>query len=339
MSEQRWAALCERAAPPDDPFVYGVLTTGVFCRPTCPSRRPNRENVRFFDDPRSARDAGFRACKRCRPEHDEGAREAAVVETACRMLGSGAPLGEIAAAVGISESHLHRVFRAATGSTPGQWARADRARRAREALQSEPSVTDAIFAAGFESTGRFYEGADGFLGMTPSRFRAGGEGADIQWVVGACSLGRVLVAGTDRGLCAVLLGDDDAALVRELGSAFPRARVAPAAPGAVERLSVVLQSVDAVETPALPLDLRGTAFQVRVWRALTEIPPGATVSYGELAERLGEPTGARAVARACASNRLAVFVPCHRVIRADGSLAGYRWGLERKRRLLERERS
>ncbi|TAL24340.1 MAG: bifunctional DNA-binding transcriptional regulator/O6-methylguanine-DNA methyltransferase Ada, partial [Aquabacterium sp.] len=247
-------------------------------------------------------------------------------------------LDELAQVAGLSPHHLHRVFKAVTGLTPRAWAAAHRAGRMRSALDVSPSVTAAIYEAGYGSQGRFYEEADQVLGMTPGDWRAGGANTTIRFAVGQCTLGAILVAQSDRGICAISLGDDPDALVRELQDRFPRARLVGGDRG-FERL--VAQVVGLVEQPGrgldLPLDLRGTAFQQRVWQALREIPPGRTVSYAEIAERIGAPTSSRAVAQACGANTVAVAIPCHRVVRRDGSLSGYRWGVERKRELLQRE--
>lgn len=336
--EDRWRAVQQRNASLQESFVYGVVTTGIFCRASCPSRRPKRENVRFFDTPAEARGAGFRACKRCLPEGRDPRIE--LVRRACARIEVQADLpsvSDLARDLGVSESHLHRVFRGTLGLTPHQWARARRGDRVRELLREGSPVTDAAFAAGYTSTGRFYEDVDDFLGMTPSRFRAGGDGLDVVWSTGSSSLGRVLAAGTPVGLCALLLGDDDPTLLGELERRFAGARLHRAPEPAATRLGEVIEGIDADVRPDLPLDLRGTAFQIRVWRALTTIPRGTTVSYGELARRLGRPGAARAVGTACAANPVAVYVPCHRVVRADGSVAGYRWGLERRRRVIDRE--
>lgn len=336
--DARWEAVRTRDARFDGAFVYGVLTTGVYCHPSCPSRRPLRDNVRFYSDAQAAEAAGFRACKRC------GSTDALPdrIQQVCARIDAPGPrptMRELATLAGLSEGHLRRVFRAATGSTPTQWARARQAARVRDALRAESSVTDAIWAAGYESTGRFYEQADDVLGMTPSRFAAGGDGTTLVWATGTTSLGRVLVAGSARGVCAVLLGEDDPALLGSLRDAFPRATLQAAPDDVAPRLHAVLHRVDTPGPVPLPLDLQGTAFQIRVWRALTEIPAGTTVSYADLADRIGRPRAVRAVAAACAANRIAVFVPCHRVVRSDGTLAGYRWGVERKRALLARERA
>ncbi|HXU60923.1 MAG TPA: bifunctional DNA-binding transcriptional regulator/O6-methylguanine-DNA methyltransferase Ada [Polyangia bacterium] len=339
-ADPRWSRVLSRDPQADGEFLYAVRTTGVFCRPSCPSRRPRPENVTFFANPDSAQRAGFRACQRCRP--DRPADPGAEVARLCRLLD--APdeppgLADLARSSGLSPFQVHRRFRAATGLSPKAFASGRRAERFRGALRSGRSVTEAIYEAGFGSSARVYQQADRLLGMTPSAFRAGGLAATIHFATSPCSLGTVLVGVTERGVCTILLGDDPDSLARALAQQFPRATRLPAP----ETMAVVVRRVvELVETPArpvrLPLDLRGTAFQLRVWEALTRIPAGRTVSYAELAAAVGAPTAARAVARACATNRLAVAIPCHRVIRGDGDLSGYRWGLERKRALLERER-
>lgn len=339
-ADPRWSRVLSRDPEADGEFLYGVRTTGVFCRPSCPARRPRPENVTFFASADSARQAGFRACQRCRP--DRPADPAAEVARLCRLLDTAdeAPgLAALARSAGLSPFQLHRRFQAALGLSPKAFAAGRRADRFRRALRSGRSVTEAIYDAGFGSSAAVYRQADRLLGMTPSAFRAGGQAATLHVATSPCSLGTVLVAVTERGVCAILLGDDAAALERSLAQQFPRAARVPAT-GAMA--AVVGRVVALVEDPArpvrLPLDLRGTAFQLRVWEALTRIPAGRTMSYAELAAAVGAPSAARAVARACATNHLAVAIPCHRVIRGDGDLSGYRWGIERKRALLARER-
>lgn len=340
--DPRWAAVIARDPRADGEFVYSVKTTGVYCRPSCPSRRARAENVRFHATCEDAERAGFRPCKRCRPgEASLAERHARIVAGICRVIeGAEQPprLAVLAARAGLSPFHLHRVFKAVTGLTPRAYAAAHRARRVTRALRRGCSVTEAIFDAGFNSSGRFYESAAELLGMTPRQYRAGGRDAEIRFAIGQCSLGSILVACSARGVCAILLGEDPDALARELQDGFPRAHLI-GGDARFERL--VARVVDHVENPALgldlPLDVRGTVFQRRVWQALRAIPAGTTVSYGELAKRIGAPRSARAVARACAANTLAVAIPCHRVVSAGGGLSGYRWGVERKRELLRRE--
>jgi AraC family transcriptional regulator of adaptative response/methylated-DNA-[protein]-cysteine methyltransferase len=336
---ERWQAVVARDRRADGTFYYSVATTGVYCRPSCGARLPNRENVAFHEMTQAAEQAGFRACKRCRP--DETDRQAAAVAQACRLIEQAdtAPsLAELADAVGISRFHFHRVFKAATGITPKAYADAERARRMRTALDRTDTVTEAIYDAGFNSNGRFYASASQRLGMTPTRFRSGGTGETLRFAVGQTSLGAILVAATDKGIAAIQFGDDPDALLRRLQDRFPNAQLV-GGDLAFERL--IAQVVGSVENPSigldLPLDVRGTAFQQRVWQALREIPAGTTVSYSDIAERLGTPKAVRAVAGACAANAIAVAIPCHRVVRSDGTLSGYRWGVERKRALLDRE--
>ncbi len=340
----RWRAVERRDPGADGTFVYSVRTTGVYCRPSCAARLPRRENVAFHDSCAAAERAGFRPCKRCRPNEPALAdQQAAAVARACRLIEEAeeAPsLAALARAAGLSRFHFHRVFKAVTGVTPKAYADAHRGKRVRAELARAGTVTEAIYGAGFNSSGRFYAAASGVLGMTPTQFRAGGSGSLIRFAVGECSLGSILVAATDKGVCAIELGDDADALVRALQDRFPNARLV-GGDAAFEQL--VARVVGFVEAPGqgldLPLDVRGTAFQQRVWNALRAIPAGATASYSEIAKRIGRPKAVRAVAHACASNAIAVAIPCHRVVRTDGSLAGYRWGVARKRALLVREKA
>jgi AraC family transcriptional regulator, regulatory protein of adaptative response / methylated-DNA-[protein]-cysteine methyltransferase len=340
--DPRWTAVVERSAAADGTFVFAVRTTGVFCRPSCSARRPRPENVEFYADAKQAERAGYRACKRCTPDRESPSRrQSQLVARLCRQIerAERAPsLRELSAMAGLSPFHLQRLFRAVTGTTPRAFAAAHRAERARRELGRGASVTKAIYAAGYSSTGRFYAETDARLGMRPKRYQARGAGEVIEFAVGRSSLGAVLVAATERGVCAILLGDTATALTRDLRQLFSRAQCEP---GGHVFTKTVAAVVGLIEEPAasvdLPIDIRGTAFQQRVWQALRAIPAGQTICYAELARRVGVANGSRAVARACASNALAVVVPCHRVIRGDGDLAGYRWGVERKRRLLERE--
>ncbi|HTU53749.1 MAG TPA: bifunctional DNA-binding transcriptional regulator/O6-methylguanine-DNA methyltransferase Ada [Acetobacteraceae bacterium] len=339
---ERWQAVVERDRRAEGAFVYSVRSTGVYCRPYCGARLARRENVRFHASAAAAEAAGFRACKRCRPELPalERRGEEAVAK-ACRMIEAAEEtpsLAALARASGLSRFHFHRMFKATTGTTPMAYAAQCRARRVEGALGRAGTVTEAIYEAGFNSSGRFYAEAGARLGMAPTEWRAGGPGAAIRYASGSCSLGKILVATTEKGVCAILFGEDDAALAGELARRFPKAAIAPAEASFGRTLAAV---VSAVETPArglaLPLDVQGTAFQCRVWEALRAIPPGATASYGEIARRIGKPKAVRAVAAACAANGIAVAIPCHRAVRADGGLAGYRWGVARKRALLARE--
>ena len=338
----RWLAVVNRDRKADGHFFYSVRTTGVYCRPSCASRRARREHVRFHRTGADAERAGFRPCKRCRPGEPALAQQrAVVVATACRVIERAETppsLDVLAGAAGMSRFHFHRVFKSLTGVTPKGYAAAHRARRVREELARRSTVTEAIYGAGFNSSGRFYATTSGVLGMTPTSFRSGGTGTSMHFAVGECSLGSILVAATDKGVCAIFLGDDPDALLRELQDRFPRAQLVG---GDSDFERTVARVVGLVETPALgldlPLDVRGTAFQQRVWEALCDIPAGSTASYTDIARRVGAPRAVRGVAQACAANPVAVAIPCHRVVRSDGALAGYRWGVERKRALLERE--
>jgi AraC family transcriptional regulator, regulatory protein of adaptative response / methylated-DNA-[protein]-cysteine methyltransferase len=338
----RWTAVSERRLEADGAFYYSVKTTGVYCRPSCPSRRPRRENVGFHLTSDDAERAGFRPCRRCRPnEATRSTRYAAVVAQACRLIDGAEEepsLETIARAVGLSRFHFHRVFRAVTGITPKAYAAARRAHRVREALPTQTTITEAVYEAGFNSSGRFYADVSATLGMRPAAFRSGGAGERIRFAVTECTLGALLVAATDRGVCAIELGDDPAALVRNLERRFSRADLV----GGDAAFEILVAKVVAlVERPSatmnLPLDVRGTAFQQQVWQALRQTAPGTTVTYTDIAKRIGLPKSVRAVARACASNPAAVAIPCHRVVRQDGALSGYRWGVDRKRALLQRE--
>jgi AraC family transcriptional regulator of adaptative response/methylated-DNA-[protein]-cysteine methyltransferase len=328
----------------DGRFFYAVTTTGVYCYPSCAARPARPEHIRIFPSRAAAEQAGFRPCKRCRPDLPPRAeREAAMVARACRAIEAAEEppaLADLARAAGVSPHHFHRLFTRIAGVTPKAYADAQRAERARAALAAGGRVTDAIYEAGFGSSGRFYAAAEGMLGMSPARYRAGGAGETIGYAIGSSSLGRVLVGATERGACAILFAADDETARAELARRFPKARLEPAGAEAAALLDRVLALIEHPGAAAnLPLDIRGTAFQRRVWEALRAIPPGETRSYGEVAASLGAHRAARAVAAACAANALAVAVPCHRVIAGGGDLAGYRWGVERKRALLSRERA
>jgi AraC family transcriptional regulator of adaptative response/methylated-DNA-[protein]-cysteine methyltransferase len=344
IDDARWRAIERRDRKADDTFVYSVRTTGVYCRPSCAARLPRRENVAFHATCADAARAGFRPCKRCRPnEASLAERQAAAVANACRLIEEAEELPSLetlARAAGLSRFHFHRVFKAVTGVTPKVYADAHRGKRVRAELARTDTVTEAIYGAGFNSNGRFYAASSDLLGMTPKEFRAGGRGNVIRFAVGECSLGAILVAATDKGVCAIEFGDDPDALVRGLEDRFPRARLV-GDDKSFERL--VAKVVGFVEAPAqgldLPLDIRGTAFQRRVWNAIRAIPAGATASYRDIARQIGEPKSVRPVAQACASNVIAVAIPCHRVVRTDGSASGYRWGVARKRALLAREQA
>jgi AraC family transcriptional regulator of adaptative response/methylated-DNA-[protein]-cysteine methyltransferase len=342
VADPRWAAVVTRDRGADGSFFYSVRSTGVYCRPSCAARQARPENVAFHTSAAEAEAAGFRPCRRCRPDQPGAASpHAATVAELCRFIESAEEvptLDALAQRAGLSASHLHRVFRSVTGLTPRAYAAAQRARRVRQALHGSGTVTDAIYGAGYGSGGRFYAEANEVLGMTATRYRAGGADTDIRFAVGECSLGAILVARSDRGVCAILIGDDPDALARELQDRFPRARLIGGEPGFEQLVAKVVGLVEAPRIGIeLPLDVRGTAFQQRVWQALRAIPPGRTASYSEIARRIGAPAAVRAVAQACGANTLALAIPCHRVVRNDGALSGYRWGVERKRALLERE--
>ena len=343
-ADGRWAAVVARDKAADGTFVTGVRTTGIYCRPSCTARRPLRENVSFYESNEEAEAAGFRACKRCKPNAPAGEGEhTAKIAEACRMIETAETppkLDELAMSAGMSPYHFHRVFKAVTGVTPKAYAVAHRQNRVRDALKGDKSVTEAIYEAGFNSSGRFYADAAKSLGMKPGEFRAGGANIEIRHATAPCSLGQILVAATDKGVCAIFFGDDPKALDQELRNRFPRAKLIA---GDREFGKLVAKVVAYVEAPHkdldLPLDIRGTAFQHQVWAALREIPPGETVTYGDIARRIGKPAAVRAVGTACGANHIAVAIPCHRVLGSDGKLTGYRWGTARKRALLDREKS
>jgi AraC family transcriptional regulator of adaptative response/methylated-DNA-[protein]-cysteine methyltransferase len=340
--DPRWARIIARDKTADGQFWYSVATTGVYCRPSCPSRKANARNVQLHDTLESARAAGFRPCKRCNPDGPSiEIGNAALVAKACRIIEESEEepsLERLADAVGRSPNYFHRMFKAATGVTPKAYAAAHRAAKVRHELGSGSSVTEAIYDAGYNSSGRFYEKSTGMLGMTPSRYRAGGVNEEIRFAVGQTSLGAILVASSRKGVAAIFLGDDPNKLVRNLQDCFPRAHLIGADR---DYEMLVARVVGFVEVPriglGLPLDVRGTAFQRRLWQALQRIPVGTTVSYAEIARRIGAPKAVRAVAGACAANNLAVAIPCHRVVRNDGALCGYAWGVDLKRALLNHE--
>jgi AraC family transcriptional regulator of adaptative response/methylated-DNA-[protein]-cysteine methyltransferase len=340
--EARWAAVSGRDRGADGAFVYGVVTTGIYCRPGCASRAPRRANVRFFGTPAEAEAAGLRPCKRCAPQapRADGAEAAAIARAVALLEAADEPptLRELAAAAGLSPYHFHRRFKAALGVTPAAYGRARRGERLRGELAVAPSVSAAIYDAGYGSSGSLYAASTETLGMTPSAYRAGAPGEQIGYAVSPSSLGWVLVAATGRGVCAIELGDDPEALAAGLRQRFPHARLSADDPAFAEWVRAAVALVEAPRRGLdLPLDLQGTAFQRRVWAALREIPAGATATYAEIAARIGQPGAARAVAQACAANTLAIAVPCHRVVRGDGSPGGYRWGSARKGALLARE--
>jgi len=341
-SEECWAALTSRNSSADGAFVYAVRTTGVYCRPGCASRMPRRENVAFYETNAEAETAGFRPCKRCRPTETVGERHVAAIGRACALIRARdmlPTLAELADAAGISRFHFHRLFKEITGATPREWGKAHRLGRFGERLDAGEGVAAAVYGAGFGASSRAYEAAHSGLGMTPGARRHGGRGETIRFTIVETGLGWALVAATGRGICMTALGDERAPLEAELRRRFPAALIWPADAALTAWAEEIVPFITRPDAqPDLPLDIRGTAFQAQVWRALQKIPPGRTTSYRELAAALGRPSAVRAVAQACASNRLALLVPCHRVVRSDGGLAGYRWGIERKRALIARER-
>jgi AraC family transcriptional regulator of adaptative response/methylated-DNA-[protein]-cysteine methyltransferase len=340
--DPRWEAVVRRDASADGQFYFAVRTTGVYCRPSCSSRRALPENVQFFATCDEAERAGFRACKRCRPRGASlSERRGTMVAAICAYIESceQAPsLAELAERARMSPYHFHRVFKAETGLSPKGYARAHRARKVRGTLKRAPNVTRAIMDAGYGSGGRFYAEASALLGMSPRQYRAGGAELELRYAISSCSLGQALIARSARGLCAILLGDDPKALLADLRARFPAARLTEADEKFARQVREVVRFIDEPRLGLkLPLDVRGTAFQQRVWEALRQVPAGSTASYADIARRIGAPNSVRAVAQACAANTLAVAIPCHRVVRSDGALSGYRWGVARKRTLLARE--
>ncbi len=339
----RWSAVCRRTSAPTPSFLYAVRTTGVYCRPDCSARQPLRKNVSFFETCAEAESAGYRHCKRCTPDQlPRSMRHAELITSACRQLEEGDEepnLEALAARAGLSRFHFHRLFKATTGLTPKRYALAKRYTRLRDHLRDGETITHAMYDSGFNSPSNFYASAKNTLGMTPRHFRNHGENLAISFAFASTTLGEVLVAYTAIGICAILLGVDRTELERDLRARFKRAHCELSPPETTFSLGNVIALI---ELPTLghklPLDIRGTAFQQQVWQALQKIPPGTTISYGALATRVGSPGAARAVALACAANPLAVAIPCHRVVRGDGAISGYRWGVERKRALLAREK-
>lgn len=345
VKDPRWTLVTARSAEADGNFYYSVRTTGIYCRPSCAARLARPENVSFYTTREEAEKAGFRPCKRCQPDRPSLAEQYATkVTQACRIIeetGAAPILEDLAKRIGMSPYHFHRIFKRLTGLTPRHYALAEREKRVRHELGysgPDSTITRAILDAGYNSSSRFYEKSNKVLGMTPSNYRAGGTDTEIRFAIGECSLGSILVAQSDRGICAILLGNDADKLARDLQDNFAHANLIG---GDADFEQLIARVVGFVEAPDigldLPLDVRGTAFQQRVWQALQEIPVGQTASYTDIAKRIGLPKAARAVAQACAANTLAVAIPCHRVIRNDGALSGYRWGVERKRALLGRE--
>lgn len=339
-TDQQWTRVLARDAKADGQFVYAVKSTGVFCRPSCPSRRPRREVVEFFASPAHAQRAGYRACRRCAPT--EPSVQAQKVEAACRYLDANLEttisLATLSRHVGMSPFYFQRMFKRALGISPRQYQQARRANKFKDALHSETRITDAIYEAGYSSSSRAYENVPAQLGMTPSAFRRNGAGTEIRYSIFTSDLGQVLIAATARGLCAVRFGDDDRALERELRAEFSAARLTRDE-DALSSLAVQVRELlqGRVSSGEIPLDIQGTAFQQLVWNALRRIPPGETKSYSDIATELGNPKAVRAVAGACSANPVAVVVPCHRVVHKNGKLSGYRWGVKRKAALLENE--
>lgn len=339
--ERCWQAVLEKDVTQNGRFVYAVRTTGVYCRPSCSSRRPNRVNVAFFVQPGAAELAGFRACRRCRPLETDA--QVTLVEQACRYLeanlNSSPTLSELSSQIGSSPFHLQRVFKRITGISPRQYADALRMGQLKKGLQEQESVTTALYEAGYSSTSRLYERTPSQLGMTPTTYQKAGKGSSIAYTIAQSSLGYILVAATGQGICAIRLGDEEASLETTLEQEYRAARLYRDDDQLAQWVEAILRYLDGQQPHLdLPLDIQATAFQKRVWEELQRIPYGSTRTYGEVARAIGQPGAVRAVARACATNSVALAIPCHRVIREDGNLAGYRWGIVRKQRLLESER-
>ena len=343
LDDRRWAAVCARDRSADGQFVFAVATTGVFCRPSCGSRRARRDNVSFYADPASAQAAGFRACKRCKPTGKlADDRDASIIAAVCRQIDKAEEtptLEELAARAGFSPFHLHRMFKRVTGLTPRDYAATRKSERVKDRLAAGNPVTNAIYEAGYGSSSRFYESAQSRLGMVPKAYAEGGRDEQIRFALTECSLGQLMVAATDKGICDVRFGNSAEDLENGLRERFHQAERVDHD----DRFRTLVEAVvSTIEQPSadaerLPLDIRGTLFQHKVWDALREIPVGRTASYSEVAARIGQPKATRAVARACAANKIAVLIPCHRVVKADRDAGGYRWGNERKRALLTRE--
>jgi len=346
LDESRWQQITARDKAADGAFVYAVRTTGIYCRPSCPSRLARRENVRFFTAPSEAEAAGFRACRRCHPaaaQEPGGSLMQAMAQYITARAEESLPLARLADQAGMSPSHFQRAFKAALGVSPREYQAAQRLARFKTALRSGESVLEAGLDAGFGSTSRLYAAVDGGLGMTPSAYRAGGAGEAITYAARQTALGPLMMAATPRGVCFVQFGTSAEALTAQLAAEFPKAVLTPAPPASQSPLDAWMAALAAhleraAPRPDLPLDLIGTAFQISVWRFLMSVKSGDVVSYSELAAATGKPRAVRAAASACAANRIALLIPCHRALRADGSLGGYRWGLDRKRALLDAER-
>jgi AraC family transcriptional regulator of adaptative response/methylated-DNA-[protein]-cysteine methyltransferase len=341
--DPRWQSVMARDRTADGSFFFSVASTRIYCRPSCPARRPKPENVSFFASAAKAETAGFRACKRCRPERPETWQQnAEIVAQMCRLIENSEDIPDLdalAKKAGFSPFHFHRLFKSVTGVTPRNYALAHRAKRLRVSLTNGSSVTEAIHNAGYGSPSRFYENSDKVLGMKPTEYRSGGINTEIRYAVGKSSLGNILVASTERGVCAIFLDDDAESMVTELKRRFPKAEIKPGGADFKETVAKVVAFSEAPKNGLdLPLDLQGTAFQQRVWNALREIPAGETRTYGQIAKKIGKPDAVRAVGTACGANHVSLIVPCHRVVGSTGALTGYRWGVERKKTLLEREK-
>jgi AraC family transcriptional regulator, regulatory protein of adaptative response / methylated-DNA-[protein]-cysteine methyltransferase len=341
--ERRWQAVVERDGSLDGTFVFGVSSTGVFCRPSCPSRRPRRENVRFFENTTAAEQAGFRACLRCRPKAVDGNPQSAMVRTVCRYIEhhieDRLTLSGLAKEFRRSPFHLQRTFKAVLGVSPKAYIDACRLRQVKQNLQAGHDVTTSLYAAGYGSSSRLYERTATQLGMTPEKYRRGAVAAVVRFTTAASPLGRMLIAATEKGICSIQFADSDGELQQGLMREFPFAVRRRDDAALAEWTISLARLINGQEShPSLPLDIRATAFQRRVWECLQKIPRGETRSYSAVAKRIGMPKATRAVARACATNPVAVAIPCHRVVREGGELGGYRWGVERKERLLEMEK-
>ncbi len=340
--EARWQGVLDKNSSLDGSYFFAVKTTGIYCRPSCSSRVPKRTNVIFYLTTEEARTAGFRACLRCAPDGvTKQQQQTAAILHACRLIENSderITLQVLAHQVGLSEHHFHRVFKDVTGVTPHDYYKSRQIAQIGQALQSTATVTEAMYAAGFNSSGRFYENTNAMLGMTPKAYKAGGQNEVIRMAVRTCSLGLVLVAATTRGICTIEFGDNQAALEKTLNTRFPKALIISEDAEFKQWLTQLLAHIELPKKALqLPLDIRGTVFQQQVWNALQAIPLGQTASYGDVATRIGKPKAVRAVATACASNVLAIAIPCHRVVRGNGELSGYRWGVERKRKILNSE--
>jgi AraC family transcriptional regulator, regulatory protein of adaptative response / methylated-DNA-[protein]-cysteine methyltransferase len=343
-----WQAVTSRARSADGAFVYAVNTTGIYCRPSCPSRRPRRENVRFFPQPEAAERAGYRACRRCHPQAQQASdpggeqvrRACDLIDQALERGDAGPPsLAEISAAVGTGAHQLHRLFKRQLGISPREFADARRLGRVKALLRDGDGVAGALYGAGYGSSSRLYERSNAQLGMTPATYKKHGKGAEIAFTLADCPLGRLLVAATERGICAVCLGDSDKMLEAWLREDYVAARIERDETRLGGWVKLIIAHLEGkVPALSLPLDLQATSFQWRVWRELQRIPYGSTASYSEIARRIGQPRAVRAVANACAGNRAALVIPCHRAVREDGKLGGYRWGVERKATLLAAEK-